>query len=489
MEADMYFNSRKVRLYVCGFLVFLLTYGSNAWCELVWGPTTLVNGPFYERPYSKVMTDPVDPDIIWAATGNLPDPVATSVPPADGFYKSTDGGETWSQVNDAVLLPQTNIIDFAISPSNPNILYVATNVMGIYKTTDGGTNWTAVNSGITHDGASFPDSTWGALAVAVDPDDPDIVYCGVANLNMLDIESGSGNHPGFFKSTDGGASWSKKNQGLPPMYDPIDLFDLTSHTVAVASIIIPPQFPSVVVIGLADIEINAELLFGKTAVSNGRVFFSINRAEGTWQERSSGLPEINWPSSGSDLARVSISYVFLIAAGGPQLGIYATHQGGGASVELTDYVWKSKSRGVYKAMGGSWARRSSGLPVITDAENDNATNAGPVCVSPVDPDIMLVGIGASDAGNPGSNNSKVYVSLNGGLNWLKNWDSGLSESPTMGYTEANPFFLAINADQTKAYASVLWSDGSEDDGIYRLPPVTSFSTRSSIHSKGISSRR
>jgi hypothetical protein len=83
----------------------------------------------------------------------------------------------------------------------------------------------------------------------------------------------------------------------------------------------------------------------------------------------------------------------------------------------------------------------------------------------------MVGIGASDAGNPASDNSKVYLSLNGGLNWIKNWDSGLSDSPTIGYTEANPLFLAINADQTKAFASVLWSGGPEDNGIYRLPPI------------------
>jgi hypothetical protein len=255
------------------------------------------------------------------------------------------------------------------------------------------------------------------------------------------------------------------------MYDPIDLFDLTSHTVAITSIVVPPQFPSVVIVGLIDIEVNAELLFGKTASTRGRVFFSTNRAEATWQERNSGLPQISWESSGTDLARVSLSYMFLSASPGSQFTLYGTHQGGGAGVYADDFVYQSQSRGVYRAQGGSWVRKSAGLPVISDAENDNATNAGPVSISPVNSNILLVGIGMSDAGDPGSDNSKVYVSLNGGQSWLKSWDSGLSDSPTMGYTEANPLFLAINADQSKAFASVIWSGGSEDDGVYRLPPV------------------
>jgi hypothetical protein len=439
--------------------------------QLAWGPTSLVNGPFDIRPYWKVLADPSDPDVIWAATGNFPDPTATSVPPADGFYKSTDGGVTWLQVNDSALPPETNIIDFAIAPSNTDVVYVAANVLGIVKTTDGGASWAAVNSGITHDGRSFPDSTWAALAVAVDPANPSIVYCGVGNLNMVDLEAGTGNHPGFFKSTNGGASWAKKNQGLPSMYDPIDLFDLTSHTVTIASIAVPPQFPSVVVVGLIDAEVNAELFGGKTAVSHGRVFFSTNRAEATWQEASGGLPEITWPSGGGDLARVSLSYVFLQAAEGPSLGIYGSHQAWGASAYTSETIYKSKSKGVYKAQGGAWVRKSTGLPVVSDDFNDSATNTGPVCVSPVNPNILLVGVSASDAGNPASNNSKVYVSLNGAQSWLKTWDSGMSDSPTMGYTEANPLFLAINADQTKAFASVIWTEGFEDDGIYRLPPL------------------
>jgi len=467
----MSFSFRNIITGTALFATLLGSFAVEVHCQLVWAPTTLTNDVGEQKPFARVKADPSDTEIVWAATGNFPDPTSTSVASADGFYKSTDGGATWLLVSDSNLLPQMNIADFTISPTDPDIIYVATNVSGIYKTTDGGSTWAAVNNGISHDGRSFPDSTWGALAVAVDPVEPDIVYCGVANMNNVDIGSGTGNHPGFFKSTNGGASWASRNQGLPAMYDPIEIFDLTSHTVAVGSIVIPPQFPSVVIIGLFDIEANAELLFGKTASSHGRVFFSTNRAEGSWQEKSAGLPEISWSTNGSDLARLSLSSVFLSAAEGPQFVLYATHQGGGASIELEDFLWKTKSGGVYKVVAGSWARKSAGLPQITDEYNENSTNAGPVCLSPVNPEILLVGIGASDSGNPTSDNSKVYVSLNGGQNWLKHWDSGLSDSPVMGYTEANPLFLAINADQSKAYASVLWSGGTEDDGVYRLPPL------------------
>lgn len=440
--------------------------------QLTWEPTSLINGAMEDRPFGAVACDPNDPDIVWALTSNLPDPTSSVVDPAQGVFKSTDKGLTWTQVNDTVLRTEVNALDIAISHTNSDVAYIATNVEGVMKTIDGGTSWTAVNNGITHNSASFPNGSWAVLAVAVDPNDHDIVYCGVGNLNNVDYLSGSGDHPGFYRSTNGGASWSINNSGLPPRYDPIDLFDTVSHTSTIASIEVIPQNSNIVVVGLSDHEVNVTLFVNKTATTKGRMFFSTSKASGSWTELSSGLPQVNQGSSSGDLARVSVSQLHLTAVPSGPVGLYSSHIGAGIQVFLDNAIIKSRSKGVYNYANRSWTRKSSGLPVITDEFNDNATNAGPVAISPVVSDILLVGISLSDSGDPGSNNSKVYVTANGGDNWIKNWDGGsMSESPNFGYTESNAGFVTINADQSAVFSAVIWGDGSgPDDGIYRLTP-------------------
>jgi hypothetical protein len=452
-------------------ILSLLSSLSPGHAQFVWDPTPLINGPTEDRPFAKVVCDPSDPDIVWALTSNVPDPSSATVDPAQGVYKSTDQGVTWSPVNDAVLRTEVNALDIAISHTNSNVVYIASNVEGIFKTVDGGQSWSTVNSGITHGSRSFPDSTWAALAIAVDPTDDDIVYCGVANANNIDYLSGSGDHPGFYKSTNGGASWTARNGGLPARYDPIDLFDSVSHTSTVASIAVIPQSPNIVVIGMSDHEVNVALFGNKTASTRGRMFYSTDRVNGNWTELSTGLPEVIQGSTFGDLARVSFSQLHLAAIPSGSIGLYGSHIGGGVQVFLDTIVAKSKSRGVYKYDSGSWVGRNNGLPVVNDEFNENATNAGPVAISPVNSNILLVGIGLSDGGDPGSDRSKVYASPNSGSSWIKNWDSGMSNSPNYGYTEANPGFVCINLDQSAAFSSVIWGDGSgPDDGIYKLTP-------------------
>lgn len=373
-------------------------------------------------------------------------------------------------MNDANLTADLNCFDIAIYDANT--IYVGTSVKGIFKTTDGGLHWTPMNNGITYGGGSFPNDQWAAEAVAVDPTNPNNVYCGVANAYLVDIVSEGPNHPGFYRSANGGASWVQSNSGLPAMHDPI-WDNLESRTFAVASLLVLPQYPNVVVMGGLDADINAKLLFGTTAVSQGKVYYSMNRGV-SWTAALSGLPTIQESSGFGSLTRLCGSLVYLSCAPTGSYQLYASHLGIGANAYLDTTISHSKSKGVFKYEGSSWVAKNNGLPVVNDAENVDATNAGPVAVSPLNSNILLAGVSASDGSNPNANLSKVYASQDGGASWMRMWDQGMLTSPH-GYTEANPIYIDFNSSQTAVFSSVAWSNvdhsaGTEDDGVWRLPP-------------------
>ena len=77
-----------------------------------------------------LVIDPSNPRTIYAGT-------------YAGVIKSTDGGGSWSAVNDG--LGNRAVVSLAIDPSNTNIIYGGT-VSGIFKSTNGGDAWRAVNS-------------------------------------------------------------------------------------------------------------------------------------------------------------------------------------------------------------------------------------------------------------------------------------------------------------------------------------------------------
>jgi hypothetical protein len=329
-----------------------------------------------------------------------------------------------------------------------------------------------MNNGITHNSESFPNDKWAVQAIAVDPTNPDYVYCGAGNVYLVDIISEGPDHPGFYRSTNGGASWIQSNNGLPPMHDPI-IDDLESRTFAVSSLLVLPQFPNVVVMGGLDAHINAKILFGTTATSSGKIYYSTSRGS-RWTSASAGLPTISESAGFLSLTRLCGSLMYVSCAPTGPYTLYASHLGLGANVYADTAVAHSKSKGVYKYQGSSWVAKNSGLPVISDPYNVESTNAGPVAVSPVNPSILLVGISASDGSDPNANLSKVYASQNGGELWMRQWDQGMATSPH-GYTEANPIYIDFNSNQTAVFASVAWSNvdrtaGTEDDGVWRLPP-------------------
>lgn len=155
-----------------------------------------------------------DPRIVWVGTGEANN--RNSVAWGDGIYKSTDGGETFTNMG----LQSTHQIARVVThPTNPEIVWVAaighlwgySGDRGLFKTTNGGRTWTKLTSGLPNDGRT------GATELVIDPANPDILY--VAFYHRLrrpwTFHSG-GPNGGIFKSTNGGQSWTKLTNGLPP---------------------------------------------------------------------------------------------------------------------------------------------------------------------------------------------------------------------------------------------------------------------------------
>ena len=120
-----------------------------------------------------------------------------------GVFRSTDGGATWKKI--LFKDENTGAIDIAFDPQNPNTIYAALwqtrrppwNVYppsngpgsGLYKSTDGGDNWTQLTSGLPTEGL-------GRIGIAVAPADSNRVYA------LVDAKGG-----GVYRSDDAGKTW------------------------------------------------------------------------------------------------------------------------------------------------------------------------------------------------------------------------------------------------------------------------------------------
>ena len=154
----------------------------------------------------KVIVHPKNPKIIYvAAQGPL-----WSSGGQRGLFKSTDGGQTWRNVLSAG--EWTGVSDAVMDPKNPNVLYASTHQRhrtvwallntgpesGIHKSTDGGETWSELSNGL-------PGSNKGKISLQVSPQHSNVVYATVE----LDDRKG-----GFYRSDDSGASWSKMSDYL-----------------------------------------------------------------------------------------------------------------------------------------------------------------------------------------------------------------------------------------------------------------------------------
>ncbi len=153
----------------------------------------------------RVVIDPENTDRIYvAAAGTL-----YGKSNDRGVYRSVNGGEDWEQV--LFISDSTAIIDLAINPENPNIIFAASwerlrypwgriyggPTSGIYRSTDGGDNWTK----LTTNGLPVSDENTGRIGLYIAPSDPNQIYA-TYTTNPVTNEFSA-----LYKSFNGGDTW------------------------------------------------------------------------------------------------------------------------------------------------------------------------------------------------------------------------------------------------------------------------------------------
>ena len=192
---------------------FMGTTGGGLWkttdAGISWNNVS--DGYFNTGSVGAVSVSESDNNIVIVGMGESPvRGVMTSS--GDGVYKSVDGGNTWEHLG---LEKTKHISQIIIHPNDPDIIYTAaqgspykgTNERGVYKTTDGGVTWEKV---------LYIDKMSGANDLAMDYNNPRVLYASFWDHQRLPwyVRSG-GNGSGIWKTIDGGENWKKLTIGLP----------------------------------------------------------------------------------------------------------------------------------------------------------------------------------------------------------------------------------------------------------------------------------
>ncbi|WP_127020107.1 VPS10 domain-containing protein [Flagellimonas beolgyonensis] len=179
--------------------------GYGVWKTEDAGKTWQKAGLEKSRHVPRIRVHPTDYNTVYAAVlGDIYKPTKER-----GVYKSTDGGKSWKQilyVND-----HAGAVDLTFDPNNPRILYASTwrvqrtpyslssggDGSALWKSTDSGETWTEISKN-----EGFPKDTLGIIGVAVSPVNSDRVWAIVENKDK----------GGLYRSEDGGKKWSLVNE-------------------------------------------------------------------------------------------------------------------------------------------------------------------------------------------------------------------------------------------------------------------------------------
>ncbi len=245
-----------------------------------------------------------------------------------GLFKSTDGGETWSEMRGLRNAPGreywmeggAGLILHTIvpHPTDPAKMFIAISSAGVYATDDGGETWEPRNKGIR---MSFAPEEVQKVANAgncchrlvMSPNDPDVLF--------------QQNHEGQYRSSDAGRTWTEVSAGLPSEFG----FATAAHPHKPGTYFVAP---------LTGPEVGRYMPGGEAAI------WRTTDSGDTWERKTEGLPAKN--------AYMSVLRGAMDVDTLEQAGVYFGAANGTVYGSTDD--------------GESWREIVTGLPAISSVE-------------------------------------------------------------------------------------------------------------------------
>jgi photosystem II stability/assembly factor-like uncharacterized protein len=191
-------------------IIYVGAAGGGVWKSINGGASFKPVFDKYAQSIGAITIDQAHPETVWVGTGESWTRNSASI--GNGLYKTTDAGDTWKRVG---LENSERIARVVIDPKNSDIVYAAATghlwdsneERGVFKTTDGGKTWQK---------ALFVDKDTGCADLAIDPQEPSVVYAAMWQFRRKPYFFTSGGPgSGLYKSTDAGKSWKKLTKDLP----------------------------------------------------------------------------------------------------------------------------------------------------------------------------------------------------------------------------------------------------------------------------------
>jgi photosystem II stability/assembly factor-like uncharacterized protein len=308
-------------------------------------------------PIVVLQLHPTNPDIIYVATN-------------DYIYKTRDGGQTWTNLSKG--MSHSRVISMAIDPLYPATIYAGTKGDAVYKSHDGGQRWTSMRSGL--DDATI---TSVVNQFVFDPADNNHVFIATTM--------------GVFETKNGGEHWTKRMEGM-------------KEVLMVVSLGMDPTRPSTLYAG-----------------TSGGVYKTVDQA-GHWQQVNNGLvpPDMVKTSRALNVTAILVDpYEPDTVYAATLAGLYKTTDAAktwkriGESLPdqmIISMLLDRSKKGVLYIVGRDGIHRSEDGGMTWKALNHGlaTTNVRTIAQSPSDPNVFYAG----------TNGSGLYRSRNGGETWI-----------------------------------------------------------------------